>query len=73
MLNKFRYSQVGQITGSGKVPNLVQVYRIRYIQSHNALDRPKLFQISNWQIKEKFRILLNIFTRILIYGLEITV
>ena len=47
-------NQSGQITGSGTVPNLVQVYRIQYIQSHNASDRPKLFQISNWQIKEIF-------------------
>ena len=57
--------QSGQITGSGTVPNLVQVYRIRYIQSHNASDRPKVFQISNWQIKEKFQILMKGFTRIL--------
>ena len=65
--------QSGQITGSGTVPNLVQVYRILYIQSHNASDRPKLFQISNWQLKEKFWILLKDFTRILLYALKIIV
>ena len=52
--------QSEQSTGSGTVPNLVQVYRIRYIQSHNASDGPKLFQISNWQIKEKFQILFKV-------------
>ena len=40
------------------------------IQSHNASDRPKIFQISNWQIKEKFRILMKGFTRILFYPLK---
>ena len=65
--------QSGQITGSGTVPNLVQVYRIRYIQSHNASDTPKLFQISNWKIKEKFRILLKVFTTISFYALKIIV
>ena len=65
--------QSRQITRSGTVPNLVQVYRIRYIQSHNASDRPKLFQISNWQIKEEFRILLKVFTRISFYTLKIIV
>ena len=65
--------QSGQITGSGTVPNLVQVSRIWYIQSHNASDRPKLFQISNWQIKEEFQSLLKVFTRISFYVLKIIV
>ena len=70
--NKFmNQEQSGQITVSGTVPNLVQVYRIRYIQFPNASDRPKLFQISNWQIKEEFRILLKVFTRISFYALKI--
>ena len=68
-----QFGKSGQITGSGMVPNLVQVYRIRYIQSHNATDRPKLFQISNWWIKEKFRILLKVLTRILFYALKIII
>ena len=72
-LQLFHPHQSRQITGSGKVPNQVQVYRIRYIQSHNASDRPKLFQISNWQIKEKFQILLKVFTRISFYALKMIV
>ena len=53
--------QSGQITGSGTVPNMVQVYRIRYIQSHNASGKPKLFQIFNCQITEKCKFLLQVF------------
>ena len=35
---------LGQITGSGTVPNMVQVSRIRYVQSHNASGKSKVFQ-----------------------------
>ena len=41
------HKQSRQITGSSMVLNLVQVYWVGYIQSHNASDRPKLFQISD--------------------------
>ena len=69
--------QSGEITGPGRVPNLVQVCRIRYIQSHNESDRPKLFQISNCQITEKYHFVFvvtsfdqNIILRTLNYSIE---
>ena len=56
--------QSWQITGSSIVPNMVQVYGIRYIQSHSASGKPKLFQISNCQITEKCKFFVANFTRI---------
>ena len=43
------------------VPNMVKVYRIRYIQSHNASGKLKLFEIFNCQITEKCKFLLQVF------------
>ena len=56
------FHQSRQITGSGTVPDMVQVYRIRNIQSHNASGKPKLFLISNCQIRQKYKFLLQVFT-----------